>query len=138
MAYAPGLHEGCVEDHVNLLYHTPPEEHDDLLVYDPPQTFGSHQLGEAAEDGAGVAPLAALDEAELLIRWLTFSILESSLRLLIAFMRITMKALRRPRGLRGGLPGPVVWKDCRACVSARFKSTFWKRVSRVSRSSLSD
>jgi len=37
--------------------------------------------------------------------------------------------------LRGGLPGPVVWKHCRACVSARFKSTFWKRVSRLSCSS---
>ncbi len=50
-------------------------------------------------------------------------------------MRITTKALKRPRGLRGGLLGPVVWKDCRACVSARSKSTFWKRVSRVSCSS---
>ena len=38
-------------------------------------------------------------------------------------------------GLRGGLPGPMVWKDWRARVSARFKSTFWKRISRVSCSS---
>ncbi len=65
MAYAPGLDEGGVEDHVNLPNIAPPEEHDDLLVYYPPQRFGSHQPGEAAEDGAGVALLAFLDETEL-------------------------------------------------------------------------
>ncbi len=65
MAYAPRFDEGCVEDGVHLFDSVPPEEHDHLLVYDPAQTFGSHQLGEAAEDGAGVALLAFLDEAEL-------------------------------------------------------------------------
>jgi len=35
-----------------------PEEQDDLLVYDFPQPFCSDAPGEAAEDGAGVAPLA--------------------------------------------------------------------------------
>ena len=64
MAYAPGLDEGCVEDGVHLLDLAPPEEHDDLLVYYPPQPLGSDQLGEAAEDGPGVAPLAVLYEAE--------------------------------------------------------------------------
>jgi len=64
VADAPGLDEGCVEDHIYLLNIAPPEEHDYLLVYYPTQPFGSHQLGEAAEDGAGVAPLAFLDEAE--------------------------------------------------------------------------
>ena len=52
------------EDGVHLLDPAPPEERDHLLVYDPAQPFGSHQLGEAAENGAGVAPLAFLDEAE--------------------------------------------------------------------------
>jgi len=64
MAYAPGLDEAGVEDHVNLPNIAPPEKHDDLLVYYPPQPLGSHQVGEAAEDGAGVAPLVVLDEAE--------------------------------------------------------------------------
>ena len=65
MAYAPGFDEGGVEDGVYLVDSVPPEEHDYLIVYDLTQPFGSHQLGEAAEDGAGVAPLAVLDEAEL-------------------------------------------------------------------------
>ena len=64
MAYAPGLDEGCVKDHIHLLDPAPPEEHDHLLVYDPPQILGSNQLGEAAEDRSGVALLAVLDEAE--------------------------------------------------------------------------
>ena len=33
--------------------------------FDTPGCARSHQPGEAAEDGAGVAPLAVLDEAEL-------------------------------------------------------------------------
>jgi hypothetical protein len=48
VAYAPRLDERGVEDRIHLLDPAPPQEHDRLLVYDPPQTFGSHQLGEAA------------------------------------------------------------------------------------------
>jgi hypothetical protein len=45
----------------------------------------------------------------LLMRRSTFRILVSSLRLLMAFILLTMNALRIPTGLLGGLPGPVLW-----------------------------
>src|SRR3990170_1182421 len=58
-----------------------------------------------------------------------------SLRLRAAFMRMTMKVLKRPNGFLGGLPSPEVWKQSCKTVLAKLKSTFLKRVSRVSCSS---
>jgi hypothetical protein len=50
-------------------------------------------------------------------------------------MRITMKAMKSPSGFLGGLPGPVVWSHLLGVFLAKLKSTFLKRVSRVSCSS---
>ena len=50
-------------------------------------------------------------------------------------MRITMNVLKTPRGFLGGLPGPSVWKQLHTMFLAKLKSTFRKRVSRVSCSS---
>ena len=58
-----------------------------------------------------------------------------SLRLRTAFMRMTMKVLKRPNGFLGGLPGPEVWKQSHKTFLAKLKSMFLKRVSRVSCSS---
>ena len=40
-----------------------------------------------------------------------------------------------PKGFLGGLPGPLLWKLLQTIVLAKLKSTFRKRVSRVSCSS---
>jgi len=48
---------------------------------------------------------------------------------------MTMNVRKRPRGFLGGLPGPEVWKQSFRILLAKFKSTFLKRVSRVSCSS---
>ena len=53
-----------------------------------------------------------------------------SLRLRIAFIRITRNALKMPDGFLGGLPGPLAWKHCFMRLLAKLKSTFLKRVSR--------
>ncbi len=58
-----------------------------------------------------------------------------SLRLRIPFIRMTMKALKNPNGFPRGLPGPAVWKHPSNAALAKLKSTFLKRVSRVSCSS---
>ena len=58
-----------------------------------------------------------------------------SLRLRTPFMRIMMKVRKMPKGFLGGLPGPSVWKQPQTMVLAKLKSTFRKRVSRVSCSS---
>jgi hypothetical protein len=58
-----------------------------------------------------------------------------SLRLRTPFMRMTRKVLKRPNGFLGCLPGPAVWKQPSNAFLAKFKSTFLKRVSRVSCSS---
>ena len=58
-----------------------------------------------------------------------------SLRLRTPFMRITMKVLKSPIGFLGGLPGPSEWKQSSKAALAKLKSTFLKRVSRVSCSS---
>jgi len=50
-------------------------------------------------------------------------------------MRMTMKVLKIPKGFLGCLPGPSVWKQPRKAALAKLKSTFLKRVSRVSCSS---
>jgi hypothetical protein len=44
---------------------------------------------------------------------------------------MTMKALKRPIGFLGGLPGPFVWKQLSRVVLAKRKSMFLKSVSRV-------
>lgn len=59
-------------------------------------------------------------------------ILVISLRLRTAFMRMTRKVRKSPNGFLGGLPGPDVWKHCFKSLFAKLKSTFLKRVSRVS------
>jgi len=46
-----------------------------------------------------------------------------------------MKATKRPKGFLGGLPAPEVWKQDLRVFLAKLKSTFLKRVSRVSCSS---
>jgi len=51
------------------------------------------------------------------------------------FMRMIMKVRKSPSGFLGGLPGPEVWKQSRKTFLAKLKSTFLKRVSRVSCSS---
>ena len=48
---------------------------------------------------------------------------------------MTMKALKRPVGFLGGLPGPEMWKHLVRILLAKLKSTFLKKVSRVSCSS---
>ena len=48
---------------------------------------------------------------------------------------MTMKVLKSPIGFLGGLPGPSVWKQSSKAALAKLKSTFLKRVSRVSCSS---
>jgi len=58
MAYAPRLDEGGVEDGIYSLDPTPPEEYDHFLIYDAAESLGSDPLGEADEDGPGVASLA--------------------------------------------------------------------------------
>jgi len=44
---------------------------------------------------------------------------------------MTMKALKRPIGFLGGLPGPFVWKQLSRVVLAKLKPMFLKSVSRV-------
>ncbi len=46
-----------------------------------------------------------------------------------------MKVLKSPIGFLGGLPGPSEWKQSSKAALAKLKSTFLKRVSRVSCSS---
>jgi hypothetical protein len=58
-----------------------------------------------------------------------------SLKLRMAFIRMIKKARKRPDGFLGGLPGPLTWKHCLMVLLAKLKSTFLKRVSRVSCSS---
>jgi hypothetical protein len=53
----------------------------------------------------------------------------------MAFIRMTRNALKMPDGFLGGLPGPLAWKHCFMRLLAKLKSTFLKRVSRVSCSS---
>jgi hypothetical protein len=53
----------------------------------------------------------------------------------MAFIRMIKNARNSPSGFLGGLPGPEVWKHCFMMLLAKFKSTFLKRVSRVSCSS---
>ena len=48
---------------------------------------------------------------------------------------MTMKVLKSPNGFLGCLLGPSVWKQPSNAVLAKLKSTFLKRVSRVSCSS---
>ena len=48
---------------------------------------------------------------------------------------MTRNVLRMPKGFLGGLPGPLLWKLLQTIVLAKLKSTFRKRVSRVSCSS---
>ena len=55
-----------------------------------------------------------------------------SLRLRTPFILMTMKVLKSPNGFLGGLPGPTVWKHLSNAALAKLKSTFRKRVSRVS------
>ena len=50
-------------------------------------------------------------------------------------IRITINVLKMPEGFLGGLPGPSVWKQPLTTFLAKLKSTFLKKVSRVSCSS---
>jgi len=50
-------------------------------------------------------------------------------------MRITMNVLKMPKGFLGCRPGPPIWKQLLTTFLAKLKSTFRKRVSRVSCSS---
>jgi hypothetical protein len=53
----------------------------------------------------------------------------------MAFIRMIRNALKMPEGFLGGLPGPLAWKHCVIRLLAKLKSTFLKKVSRVSCSS---
>ena len=53
----------------------------------------------------------------------------------MAFIRMIKNTLKSPDGFLGGLPGPLAWKHCFIRLLAKLKSTFLKRVSRVSCSS---
>ena len=64
-----------------------------------------------------------------------FRIRVISLRLRMAFILMIMNAPKSPDGFLGGLPGPLAWKHCFIRLQAKLKSTFLKRVSRVSCSS---
>jgi hypothetical protein len=70
--------------------------------------FGYVETGLYAEDHArlqnGLISLVSRARQSLLMRVSAFRILVSSLRLLTAFILMTMKALRMPMGFLGGLP----------------------------------
>jgi len=54
---ASGLDEARIQKHINIHGFASSEEPDDLLLYDELKSLGSDSLGEAADDGSGVASL---------------------------------------------------------------------------------
>jgi hypothetical protein len=82
-----------------------------------------------------VDPTVIIDARIRLVVRSASSSLVISLRLRTAFMRMTMKVLNSPIGFLGGFLGTSVWKQPSNADLAKLKSTFLKRVSRVSCSS---
>jgi len=135
MSRAPGLYERSVQYGVNVFCIVPFQEFDHFFLDYPVEVVFSDFAVNLLRTLRGYAASPFLMRHNFLSRWSVSSSLVFSLRLRTPFILMMMNVLKTPNRLLGCLPGPIVWKPLSNVALAKLKSTFLKRVSRVSCSS---